>query len=156
MSRRAREGQRRGWVALHLPPPRERKDDVPLLARFFLDRRGEEGSATELGDAVLELLQAYDWPGNVRELENALEHAQIVAGGAPLEPRHLPERLREGRVERLVADAAPANPSMDVIERAYIAWVLQAENGNKTRAAEVLGIDPSTLYRKLNRYGIET
>ena len=83
------------------------------------------------------------------------EIARYVAGGSPLEPRHRPARLREGRVERLVADAAPANPSMDVIERAYIAWVLQAEGGNKTRAAEVLGIDPSTLYRKLNRYGIE-
>ncbi|NNK64295.1 MAG: sigma-54-dependent Fis family transcriptional regulator, partial [Gemmatimonadetes bacterium] len=143
-------------IALHLPPLRDRKDDVPLLARFFLERRSDDDAVTELDDEVLRVLEEYDWPGNVRELENALEHAQIVAGGAPLEPRHLPERLREGRVERLVADAAPANPSMDVIERAYIAWVLQAEGGNKTRAAEVLGIDPSTLYRKLNRYGIET
>ncbi|MBT8336351.1 MAG: sigma-54 dependent transcriptional regulator [Gemmatimonadetes bacterium] len=143
-------------IALHLPPLRDRKDDVPLLARFFLERRSDDDAVTELDDEVLRVLEEYDWPGNVRELENALEHAHIVAGGAPLEPRHLPERLREGRVERLVADAAPANPSMDVIERAYIAWVLQAEGGNKTRAAEVLGIDPSTLYRKLNRYGIET
>jgi two-component system response regulator HydG len=143
-------------IALHLPPLRERRDDVPLLARFFLEQSCDDESPVKLNDEVLQLLEEYDWPGNVRELENALEHARIVAGGAPLEPRHLPERLREGRVERLVADAAPANPSMDVIERAYITWVLQAEGGNKTRAAEVLGIDPSTLYRKLNRYGIET
>jgi two-component system response regulator HydG len=143
-------------IALHLPPLRERKDDVPLLARFFLDRQAGSDGCPELDDEVLRLLSEYDWPGNVRELENALEHAQIVAGGAPLQAEHLPERLREGRVERLVAAATPANPSMDVIERAYISWVLHAEGGNKTRAAEVLGIDPSTLYRKLNRYGIES
>ena len=70
-------------------------------------------------------------------------------------PAHLPERVREAPAPRLVAGGLPPNPSMEVIERAYIAWVLQAEGGNKTRAAEVLGIDPSTLYRKLNRYEIE-
>jgi two-component system response regulator HydG len=63
--------------------------------------------------------------------------------------------VREAPPERLVSDSIPVNPTMDVIERAYILWVLAAEAGNKTRAAEVLGIDPSTLYRKLNRYGID-
>ena len=67
----------------------------------------------------------------------------------------LPERVRETPPPRLTARELPPNPTMDVVERAYILWVLQAEGGNKTKAAEVLGIDPSTLYRKLNRYGIE-
>jgi two-component system response regulator HydG len=66
----------------------------------------------------------------------------------------LPDRVREQPEVRLVDDGAPPNPTMEVIERAYIRWVLDAEGGNKTRAAEVLGIDPSTLYRKLNRYGL--
>jgi two-component system response regulator HydG len=69
-----------------------------------------------------------------------------------IEPTSLPARITQRRKEPLVADRPSANPSLDVIERAYIMWVLQAEGGNKTRAAEVLGIDPSTLYRKLSRY----
>ncbi len=144
-------------IALHLPPLRDRKDDIPLLARFFLERMGRdrEGEAPEFAPDTLAVLSDYDWPGNVRELENALEHALIVSKGSALTPGHLPERVREEQAPRLVADGLPPNPSMEVIERAYITWVLQAEGGNKTRAAEVLGIDPSTLYRKLNRYEIE-
>lgn len=143
-------------IALHLPPLRERRDDVPLLIRWFLGRMAGDGEPPEIDDEALRLLGEHDWPGNVRELENALEHALIVARGAPIAPRHLPQRVRESPPARVVSDAPPANPSMEVIERAYIAWVLQAEGGNKTRAAEVLGIDPSTLYRKLNRYRIDS
>ena len=64
--------------------------------------------------------------------------------------------MRSAPTPQLIADAPPANPPMEVIERAYIHWVLQAEGGNKTRAAEALGIDPSTLYRKLARFGLES
>ncbi len=144
-------------IALHLPPLRDRKDDIPMLVQHFLERMGtgDDRPSPELETSTLAALTEYDWPGNVRELENALEHALIVAKGAPVTPAHLPERVREAPPPRLVAEGLPPNPSMEVIERAYIAWVLQSEGGNKTRAAEVLGIDPSTLYRKLNRYGIE-
>jgi two-component system response regulator HydG len=69
-----------------------------------------------------------------------------------IEPAALPERITRRRKEPLVTERSSPNPSLDVIERAYIMWVLQSEGGNKTRAAEVLGIDPSTLYRKLSRY----
>ena len=142
-------------IALHLPPLRERREDIPLLAHHFLDGLvGEDGDKT-LGDDALDVLCPYDWPGNVRELENALERAAVVAAGSRIDPSHLPERVRHGQAPALVDDQLPPNPSMEVIERAYIQWVLLAEGGNKTRAAEVLGIDPSTLYRKLNRYGIE-
>ena len=142
-------------IQLRLPPLRERRDDVELLARHFLERlaRREGGEARTLSEEVLQLLREYDWPGNVRELENALERAAVVAGGG-IEAHHLPDRVRERPEVRLVEDATPPNPTMEVVERAYIHWVLQAEGGNKTRAAEVLGIDPSTLYRKLNRYGL--
>jgi two-component system response regulator HydG len=105
-----------------------------------------------LSAEALDAVMVYDWPGNVRELENALEHSVVLTRGSLIEPQHLPERITRRRKEPLVADRSYRNPTLDVIERAYIMWVLQAEGGNKTRAAEVLGIDPSTLYRKLSRY----
>ena len=144
-------------IALHVPPLRERRDDIPILTRHFLARGagGNGGEAREVADETMELLVKYDWPGNVRELENALERAAVVSPDQVIQPDALPDRVRSAPTLQLIADAPPTNPSMDVIEQAYILWVLQAEGGNKTRAAEVLGIDPSTLYRKLNRYGIE-
>jgi DNA-binding NtrC family response regulator len=145
-------------IQLRLPPLRERKEDIELLARHFLERLAErEGSdATRaLSRETLDVLVAYDWPGNVRELENALERAAVVAVDETISPNGLPDRVREPPQARLVEDAPSANPTMEVIERAYIRWVLEAEGGNKTRAAEVLGIDPSTLYRKINRYDLD-
>jgi len=89
----------------------------------------------------------------VRELENALERATTLSKGESIGAAELPDRVTERRAASLLAERpATANPTLDVVERAYIQWVLQAEGGNKTRAAEVLGIDPSTLYRKLARY----
>ncbi|HEX5819177.1 MAG TPA: sigma-54 dependent transcriptional regulator [Gemmatimonadales bacterium] len=141
-------------IALMLPPLRERRDDLLLLLENFLQRLGDE-SRTEpkaLSQEALDAVMVYEWPGNVRELENALEHACVLSRIPLIEPTHLPERITKRRKEPLVAERAYLNPTLEVIERAYIMWVLQAEGGNKTRAAEVLGIDPSTLYRKLARY----
>ena len=141
-------------ISLHLPPLRERRDDVPLLADLFLRRvselRGEEQKTLSVD--ALAALRSYDWPGNVRELENALERAALLTTGRVIEASALPERVVQRRAEPLVAERRAANPTLEMIERAYINWVLQQEGGNKTRAAEVLGIDPSTLYRKLSRY----
>jgi two-component system response regulator HydG len=148
-------------IALHLPPLRERKEDIPLLTRYFLERMhaqaadpADEVEPSALSDEAAETLMIYDWPGNVRELENALERAAVVAGSSEILPEHLPQRVRESPSPQLVSDQPLPNPAMEVIERAYIEWVLQSEGGNKSRAAEVLGIDPSTLYRKLHRYGL--
>jgi len=141
-------------IAIHLPPLRARKDDIPMLAEAFLRRMAAERKVEPLSlaaDAV-DAVMAYDWPGNVRELENALERAATLTRGTEIAAASLPTRVTDRRAEPLVSDRAPANPALDVIERAYILYVLQAEGGNKTRAAEVLGIDPSTLYRKLGRY----
>jgi two-component system response regulator HydG len=141
-------------IALDLPPLRERKEDLVALVDAFLQdlaqERGIEPKA--LSAEALDAVMVYDWPGNVRELQNALEHAVVMSKGDLIEPGALPERITRRRKEPLVSDRAQPNPSLDVIERAYIMYVLQAEGGNKTRAAEVLGIDPSTLYRKLSRY----
>jgi len=152
-------------IALHLPPLRERADDIPLLAEYFLQKLSAERGGGENGDGkarpplrlsdeALAIIQRYDWPGNVRELENALERAAVLTRGDVIGPEALPARIVDAPARPLVSDRDPVNPTLEVIERAYILWVLQAEGGNKTRAAEVLGIDPSTLYRKLNRYGL--
>ena len=143
-------------IAIVLPPLRNRPEDVPLLAENFLKRAAEaRGEAPRsLSTEALEAMQRYPWPGNVRELENALERAAILAKGDTIPLSALPERVVEPKSEPLVSDTVQANPTLDTIERAYIMWVLENEGGNKPRTAEVLGIDPSTLYRKLSRYGV--
>jgi DNA-binding NtrC family response regulator len=144
-------------IALHLPPLRERKEDIPLLVDAFLARLAEnrEEPPKQLSESALELVQAYNWPGNVRELENALERAVILSDSDVIAPSALPERVTMLTPERLIEDRPTPNPTLETIERAYILWVLNSEGGNKTRAAETLGIDPSTLHRKLSRFGSE-
>ena len=145
-------------IALYLPPLRQRLDDVPLLCEAFLARHAEQRNEPQkhLTDAAMEVFQSYSWPGNVRELENALERAVILTPGETIDVAGLPERISERQADPLVSERTAPNPTMETIERAYIMWVLQSEQGNKTRAAEVLGIDPSTLHRKLSRFGDET
>ena len=141
-------------IALNLPPLRDRRDDLLALIELFLQNLATESDAEPkaLASEALDAVMVYEWPGNVRELENALEHAVVLSRGNLIDAAHLPERITRRRKEPLVAERSYRNPTLEVIERAYIMWVLQAEGGNKTRAAEVLGIDPSTLYRKLSRY----
>jgi len=141
-------------LALELPPLRDRRDDLLLLIDHFLTEMAAERGAEvkALTAEALDAVMVYEWPGNVRELQNALEHATVLTKGNLIEPQHLPERITRQKKEPLVAERGQPNPSLDMIERAYIMFVLQAEGGNKTRAAEALGIDPSTLYRKLSRY----
>jgi DNA-binding NtrC family response regulator len=144
-------------IAIHLPPLRQRRDDIPLLAEHFLQHIAglRKEPVKRLQPDALEALQEYQWPGNVRELENALERAVILSNSTHIGADGLPHRVTERKAEPLVSGRTPANPTLEAIERAYIMWVLQSEGGNKTRTAEALGIDPSTLYRKLSRYGVE-
>ena len=144
-------------ISLHLPPLRERTDDIPLLVESFLQRLSASrgGEEKELSDTAAEAIAASPWPGNVRELSHALERAWIMTPGPRIDLDALPERVLAPATSRLVDDRAAPNPTLEAIERAYILWVLNAENGNKTRAAESLGIDPSTLHRKLSRFGTE-
>jgi len=141
-------------IAIHLPPLRDRRDDIPIFVDAFLKRiakeHGEE--VKTLAPETLEVIMAYDWPGNVRELENALERAVVLVKGTLIPLSAVPEKITQRKAEPLVTEEVRTNPTLEVIEQAYITWVLQAEGGNKTRAAEVLGIDPSTLYRKLSKY----
>lgn len=140
--------------SLYLPKLSDRREDIPLLAEASLERigRGRDHGAPVMSQDVLDAIMVYEWPGNVRELENALEHAAILTRGPEINLDALPKRITAPKAQPLVDDRPAANPTLEVIEQAYITWVLQAEGGNKTRTAEVLGIDPSTLYRKLARY----
>ncbi|HEY8174823.1 MAG TPA: sigma-54 dependent transcriptional regulator [Gemmatimonadaceae bacterium] len=144
-------------IAIHLPPLRQRRDDIPLLAEHFLQHIAgmRKEPVKRLQPDALEALQEYQWPGNVRELENALERAVILSRSDVISADGLPHRVTERKAEPLVSSRTPANPTLEAVERAYIMWVLQSEGGNKSRTAEVLGIDPSTLYRKLSRFGVE-
>ena len=144
-------------ISIVLPPLRDRPGDIALLAEAFLQRAADARNEAPkvLDPEALEAVQRYSWPGNVRELENALERAAILAKGDSISVSALPERVVEVKTDPLVSDATRANPTLDTIERAYILWVLENEGGSKPRTAEILGIDASTLYRKLSRYGLE-
>jgi DNA-binding NtrC family response regulator len=150
-------------VTLHVPPLRDRRGDIPLLATRFLNA-ATEGTHRRLRFApeTLAVLTAYDWPGNVRELESAVEYAALHARGAEVAPEDLPAKLQsfDARARGLAADSAQLNtlyadlPSLDELERRYLLHVLERVHGNRTRAAEVLKIDRRTLYRMAERFGI--
>ena len=112
-------------ISLFLPPLRDRKDDIVLLADAFLERIAKEREieVKRLTNESIEAIIAYDWPGNVRELENALEHAAVLSSGSELDPSVLPARVLEPKSQPLVAERPPGNPTLEVIEQAYISWV---------------------------------
>jgi DNA-binding NtrC family response regulator len=141
-------------IAIHLPPLRDRKDDIPLLTDTFLQKAANATESTKkvISDEAMQALCSYTWPGNVRELENALERAVIVTRSSVIEPSSLPERIIHRAATPVVSEHEHSEPTLEVIERAYIKWVLDSNAGNKTRTAEVLGIDPSTLHRKLQKF----
>lgn len=143
-------------IAIEIPPLRARRDDIPVLAEAFLSEIALKRSEPQkkLSAEAATQLQEYSWPGNVRELENAIERAVILASNGVILATALPDKVRQRRSEPLVSERAASNPSLEAIERAYIMWVLGAEGGNKSRAADVLGIDTSTLHRKLSRFEI--
>jgi DNA-binding NtrC family response regulator len=137
-------------VTLRIPPLRERREDVPLLAEHFAAKHGRGEGAT-VSPAARELLQAYDWPGNVRELENVIARALALNPSGVVVPVDLPDRLRNAVPEPARGLPLPSGlrPTLDELSRRYVALVLSECGGNKTRAAEQLGIDRKTLYRIL-------
>lgn len=141
-------------IAIHIPALRSRPEDIlPLVHSFLARSANANGEHPKTMDQdALDSLLAYSWPGNVRELENAVERAVILSPGRRIAKAALPERVTERKATPFVTERSSTNPSLETIERAYIKWVLDSVGGNKTRAAEVLGIDPSTLHRKLARY----
>ncbi len=142
-------------VSLRIPPLSERKDDIPLLSYYFLKKYAVlmKKNVSELSQDVIGLLMNYDFPGNVRELENIVERGVALAVGTVIELAHLPEDLRELNI-RTFRKKEGKMPSLDEQEEGYIKWVLNEVGGNKTLAAQVLGIDRVSLWRKLKKYGL--
>jgi transcriptional regulator with PAS, ATPase and Fis domain len=150
-------------VELQIPPLRERREDIPPLAEHFFRelRRQIPTQMDRISPHALNALRGYEWPGNVRQLRNAVEHALVMGDGKLLRLKHLPdyvtlsataERSTEGEGHE-GADTAPL--SLAEVEKRHIAAVLRKCNGNKQRAATILGISRSTLYEKTRLYEIE-
>ena len=137
-------------VTLRIPPLRERPEDVPLLAEHFAAKHGRGEGATISAEAR-EILQAYEWPGNVRELENVIARALALNPSGVVLPADLPDGLRGAAPGQAKGLPLPPGlrPTLDELSRRYAALVLSECGGNKTRAAEQLGIDRKTLYRIL-------
>ncbi|HEX6244615.1 MAG TPA: sigma-54 dependent transcriptional regulator [Polyangiales bacterium] len=143
-------------IELLLPPLRARGSDVLVLAAALIARHAARLGRPQLRlshEAAQQLL-AYDWPGNVRELENCMERAVALVSGDEISVADLPERVRRGVAKQVLirADEPDELVSLDEMERRYILRVLRAVDGNKKLAAQILGLDRSTLYRKLERY----
>ncbi len=143
-------------VSFSIPPLSERRDDIPLLCYYFLKKFSTLMSkgVSEISQDVISMLVNYDFPGNVRELENIIERGVALATGETIEVSHLPEDLRELSI-RTFRRRDNRIPSLEEQEVSYIQWVLKETGGNKTLAAQTLGIDRVSLWRKLKKYGLE-
>ena len=151
-------------VAIRLPPLRERKEDIPLLAQHFLRHYSEDNGKTisTISDKALELLCAYSWPGNIRELENAIEQAVALSYQPILTPDDLPRDVRDRETSGVASRTArngqflfPDTPSLEEVKKRYVLHVLEHTQGNVSAAARILNVDRRSLYRMLARYKIE-
>jgi two-component system response regulator HydG len=144
-------------VTIEVPPLRERHEDIPLLADFFLKRYTEKNKRVVKGftPRAMDLLMRYDWSGNVRELENVVERAVIMARGEMISPMEFPENLKELDVElKEPSLKLSAGRSLKEVEKEMILRTLDETGGNRTHAAGILGISRRTLQLKLKEYGI--
>jgi DNA-binding NtrC family response regulator len=138
-------------VNIEMPPLRERRSDIPALAKLFVDRYAKQNGTAiaAISPKAFELLVAYDWPGNVRELENAIERSIVLAAGAEIEVRHLPQSVRRG-----ASTGAPPVPgaTMAELERYAILETMKASGGSTSKAAQMLGISARTIQYRLHQY----
>lgn len=138
-------------IDIEMPPLRDRKEDIPLLVEHFVHQLGGASKKKIAGvsEEALRLLVNYAWPGNVRELENVIQRAIALAQHEEILPEDLPDALRQRRDERLFEKAVEEKFTLEQLEKEYIKRVLVETGGNKSKAAERLGLDRKTLYRKL-------
>ena len=142
-------------VPIELPPLRERRRDIPLLASFFLKRYADENGRVidSISEEALDVFQSYAWPGNVRELENVIERAVVLCDGTTIEKRHLPASLRGGEAIEAGAGAPPVpGTSIYDLERWAILKTLEACGGSTSKAAIILGISTRKVQYKLHEY----
>jgi len=154
-------------VTLRIPPLRERRSDIPLLAAHVLERiRLENGMIYSFSDDTLRLMNEYEWPGNVRELEHAIERACALSSGPVLHMADFPTQLQDHRMHvenRIAGDATHSHEalpdhgvvSIAALEKQAILSTIRQLKGDKLMAARLLGIGKTTLYRKLKEYGID-
>ena len=144
-------------VPVSLPPLRERKEDIPALASHFLSiyREKNKKELREISGKALDLLVRYDWPGNIRELENCIERAVVIARGEIIAPADLPPQIQALSSEKEDSEVRfPSGISLQEVEKALILRTLEDTGGNRSRAAEILGINRRTLQMKLKEYGM--
>ena len=143
---------------IDIPPLRQRPGDIELLVAYFLRKHSAKLDMPErsiVGEAM-ELLKSYSWPGNVRQLENVLERTVLLAKNDEISIEDLPEEIRRttGKIGALRSEPVELNPDLQTMEKAYIYYTLHQTGWNKSKAAKILGIDLSTLYRKIDRYSL--
>jgi DNA-binding NtrC family response regulator len=138
-------------IDIELPPLRERREDIPLLVEHFVERFGREPGKRVSGVSkeALKALVSYAWPGNVRELENVIQRAITLCRHEVILPEDLPASLLQESKEDLLDKGIREKYTMDQLEKEYVRKVLIAVGGNKSKAAQILGFDRKTLYRKL-------
>jgi DNA-binding NtrC family response regulator len=142
-------------IPIHIPPLRERSTDVPLLLQHFLDRANERiGKKYRVDKPFVDCLMAYNWPGNIRELENVIERAVALADGTLLRAEDLPDTILNFHPETADLNARDLRSVVEDSERKHIERVLKETNNNKRLAARILGIDLTTLYRKMEKLGL--
>jgi len=142
-------------IPIDIPPLRERPDDIQLLVDHFLKSASERtGRRKTISKEAMELLTNYEWPGNVRELENIIERAGILQEGDQIQVEDLPDKIRNRTHERRKLVMEKAQMTLEELEKEYLISVLEETNWQKKKASAVLGINASTLYRKIQRYGL--
>lgn len=141
-------------LKIALPPLREHPEDIPLLAQTFLERYSNENKrpVRKIAKETLDILCGYRWPGNIRELERVIETATIMTEGETLLPNNLPPEIRNTEIKNVIS--LPIGTTLRDMEKEMIRHTLATVGGNKTKAAEVLGIGTRTLYRKIEEYGL--
>jgi two-component system, NtrC family, response regulator AtoC len=146
-------------IPITLPDLKDRADDIPLLVTHFLMKYAKEADPLIEGITkdAMRLLLEYDWPGNVRELENVIERAVILGQGPQILPEDLPAHLRTHQtpMPHQLSAASPHQPTLEELEREYIARILRETHWHQIQAAHILGIDRRTLYRKIRTYGFK-
>lgn len=148
-------------VTLRVPPLRDRRSDIPLLAQRFLRAASDNAGRGLLHflEDTIKMLTAYDWPGNVRELESSIEYAALQSRAAEITPADLPPKLQSAEVREAAQHSPLAAlfddlPTLDELERRYLLHVLEVVGGSRTNAAKVMGIDRRTLYRMAERFKV--
>ncbi len=144
-------------ISIKLPSLTERHGDIPLLVHHFLSQKSKamNKDIQNVSQESMELLCQYSWPGNIRELENVIERAVALANGPEITAGHLPEYINNLSVE-IYRRSDSVLPTLEDQEKNYIQWVLGKCEGNKTKAAKIMGIDRVSLWRKIKRYGMES